>query len=82
LSAVPVLRGRTHLPVVVDPSHAAGNRDLVAPLALAAEAIGAHGIMVEIHPEPEKALSDGPQSLTLEQFDELARALGVPRHQD
>ena len=81
LSAVPVLRGRTHLPVVVDPSHAAGNRDLVAPLALAAEAIGAHGIMVEIHPEPEKALSDGPQSLTLEQFDELARALGVPRHQ-
>lgn len=81
LSAVPVLRGRTHLPVVVDPSHAAGNRDLVAPLALAAEAIGAHGIMVEIHPEPEKALSDGPQSLTLDQFDELARALGVPRHQ-
>lgn len=79
LSAVPVLRGRTHLPVVVDPSHAAGARDLVAPLALAAEAIGAHGIMVEIHPEPEKALSDGPQSLTLEQFDDLARALGVPR---
>jgi chorismate mutase/prephenate dehydratase len=79
LSAVPVLRGRTHLPVVVDPSHAAGARDLVAPLALAAEAVGAHGIMVEIHPEPEKALSDGPQSLTLEQFDDLARALGVPR---
>lgn len=79
LSAVPVLRGRTHLPVVVDPSHAAGNRDLVAPLALAAEAVGAHGIMVEIHPEPEKALSDGPQSLTLDQFDDLARALGVPR---
>lgn len=81
LSAVPVLRGRTHLPVVVDPSHAAGNRDLVAPLALASAAIGAHGIMVEIHPDPEKALSDGPQSLTLEQFDELARALGVPRRQ-
>ena len=79
LSAVPVLRGRTHLPVVVDPSHAAGARDLVAPLALAAEAVGAHGIMVEIHPEPEKALSDGPQSLTLDQFDDLARALGVPR---
>lgn len=79
LSAVPVLRGRTHLPVVVDPSHAAGKRDLVAPLALAAEAVGAHGIMVEIHPDPEKALSDGPQSLTLEQFDDLARALGVPR---
>ncbi len=78
LSAVPVLRGRTHLPVVVDPSHAAGQRDLVAPLALAASAIGAHGIMVEVHPDPENALSDGPQSLELEQFDALARALGVP----
>jgi chorismate mutase/prephenate dehydratase len=78
LSAVPVLRGRTHLPVVVDPSHAAGERDLVAPLALAAQAIGAHGVMVEVHNDPENALSDGPQSLHLEQFDSLARALGVP----
>ena len=78
LSAVPVLRGRTHLPVIVDPSHAAGQRDLVAPLALAASAIGAHGIMVEVHPDPDNALSDGPQSLHLEQFDALARALGVP----
>ena len=77
LSAVPVLRKRTHLPVVVDPSHAAGDRDLVAPLALAAQAVGAHGVMVEIHPEPEKALSDGPQSLRLEQFEALMRALGV-----
>ena len=77
LSAVPVLRKRSHLPVIVDPSHAAGDRELVAPLALAAQAIGAHGVMIEIHPEPEKALSDGPQSLRLEQFEILTRALGV-----
>ncbi|MEE9177979.1 MAG: 3-deoxy-7-phosphoheptulonate synthase, partial [Acidimicrobiia bacterium] len=78
LSAVPVLKSRTHLPVVVDPSHAAGNRELVPPLALAAEAIGAHGIMVEIHPDPDTALSDGPQSLHLDQFEELMVALGIP----
>ncbi len=78
LSAVPVLKSRTHLPVVVDPSHAAGKRDLVPPLALAAEAIGAHGIMVEIHPDPDTALSDGPQSLHLDQFEELMVALGIP----
>jgi chorismate mutase/prephenate dehydratase len=77
LSAVPVLRQRTHLPVIVDPSHAAGDRDLVPPLALAAQAVGAHGIMVEIHPDPDTALSDGPQSLTLEQFQDLMRALGL-----
>jgi chorismate mutase/prephenate dehydratase len=76
LSAVPVLRQRTHLPVIVDPSHAAGDRELVAPLALAAQAIGAHGVMVEIHPDPENALSDGPQSLRFEQFQELMLALG------
>ena len=76
LSAVPVLRQRTHLPVIVDPSHAAGNRDLVAPLALAAQAIGAHGVMVEIHPEPETALSDGPQSLRFDQYKDLMAALG------
>lgn len=76
LSAVPVLRQRTHLPIIVDPSHAAGDRDLVAPLALAAQAIGAHGIMVEIHPDPDNALSDGPQSLRLDQFQDLMLALG------
>jgi chorismate mutase/prephenate dehydratase len=76
LSAVPVLRQRTHLPVIVDPSHAAGNRDLVAPLALAAQAIGAHGVMVEIHPDPETALSDGPQSLRFDQYKDLMVALG------
>jgi chorismate mutase/prephenate dehydratase len=75
VTAVPVLRRRSHLPVIVDPSHAAGDRELVAPLALAGAAIGAHGIMVEIHPDPETALSDGPQSLTLEAFDDLMRAL-------
>jgi chorismate mutase/prephenate dehydratase len=75
VTAVPVLRRRSHLPVIVDPSHAAGDRELVAPLALAGAAIGAHGIMVEIHPDPETAMSDGPQSLTLEAFDDLMQAL-------
>ncbi len=77
LSAVPVLRERSHLPVIVDPSHAAGNRDLVAPLAIAAKAIGADAIMVEIHPNPAEALSDGPQSLELDQFAELMIELEI-----
>lgn len=71
ISAVPVLKQRTHLPIFVDPSHAAGVRDLVAPLALAAKAVGADGIIVEFHPEPEKALSDGPQALRYHQFEKL-----------
>ncbi|MEY2546686.1 MAG: chorismate mutase / prephenate dehydratase, partial [Verrucomicrobiota bacterium] len=75
LSAVPVLRERTHLPVIVDPSHAAGRRDWVPPLVRAARAVGANGVMIEIHPDPEHALSDGPQSLGLEQFQNLAREL-------
>jgi 3-deoxy-7-phosphoheptulonate synthase len=79
LSAVPVLMQRTHLPVIVDPSHAAGERSLVAPLAHAAAAIGAHGIMVEIHPDPDSALSDGPQSLELDQFGRLMESLGLAR---
>ena len=79
LSAVPVLMQRTHLPVIVDPSHAAGERSLVGPLAGAAVAVGAHGIMVEIHPDPEAALSDGPQSLDLAQFERLMLSLGVGR---
>jgi chorismate mutase/prephenate dehydratase len=77
VSAVPVLQQRSHLPVIVDPSHAAGERTLVAPLAHASAAIGASGIMVEIHPDPENALSDGPQSLTLDGFGELMTSLGV-----
>jgi chorismate mutase/prephenate dehydratase len=75
LSAVPVLRKRTHLPIIVDPSHAAGERDLVPPLALAAKAVGAQGIIVEFHPEPEKALSDGPQALRYPQFEQMMRDL-------
>ena len=75
LSAVPVLRERTHLPVIVDPSHAAGRREWVAPLARAARAVGAHGVMIEIHPDPDRALSDGLQSLDLDHFEALAREL-------
>jgi chorismate mutase/prephenate dehydratase len=71
LGAIPILRQLTHLPVLVDPSHAAGQRDLVIPLALAAHAVGPHGMMVEIHPDPEKALSDGPQALYFEDFAQL-----------
>jgi 3-deoxy-7-phosphoheptulonate synthase len=73
LSAIPILRKLTHLPVIVDPSHAAGRRDLVPPLVRAASAIGAQGVMVEIHPKPEEALSDGPQALRFPVFQELAR---------
>jgi chorismate mutase/prephenate dehydratase len=72
LSAVPVLRERTHLPIIVDPSHAAGRREWVAPLVRAARAVGANGVMIEFHPDPERALSDGRQSLDLEQFAALA----------
>lgn len=75
LSAVPVLKALTHLPIIVDPSHAVGRRDLIAPLAKAAKAVGAHGIMVEIHPKPEEALSDGPQALYFDQFAELMAEL-------
>ena len=71
ISAVPVLKELTHLPVIVDPSHAAGHAKYVIPLARAAVAVGAHGIIVEIHPEPEKAFSDGAQSLRPEQFYRL-----------
>jgi 3-deoxy-7-phosphoheptulonate synthase len=68
LMAVPVLKQLTHLPVVVDPSHAAGRRDLVEPLSLAAAAVGADGIIVEVHPKPEEAICDGPQQLVAEDF--------------
>jgi len=71
LGAIPVLKERTHLPIIVDPSHAMGQRDKVIPLAKAAKAVGADGIMVEIHPEPDKAMSDGEQSLTFNQFKSL-----------
>ncbi|MDX1438279.1 MAG: 3-deoxy-7-phosphoheptulonate synthase [Rubricoccaceae bacterium] len=71
LSAVPVVKKRSHLPVFVDPSHGVGLRDLVTPLARAAIAVGADGLMVETHPDPPQALSDGPQSLYLEDFVDL-----------
>ena len=74
VSAIPVLKEETHLPVIVDPSHAGGRARLVIPLTLASIAAGADGIMVEVHPDPESALSDGDQSLTLEMFAELMRA--------
>ncbi|MBI5524250.1 MAG: 3-deoxy-7-phosphoheptulonate synthase [Desulfarculus sp.] len=71
ISAVPVLKQHTHLPVVVDPSHAAGKRELVPALACAAVAAGADGVIVEVHPQPDKALSDGRQSLTVPAFAQL-----------
>ncbi|HUR39493.1 MAG TPA: 3-deoxy-7-phosphoheptulonate synthase, partial [Planctomycetota bacterium] len=75
ISAVPVLKSLSHLPVVIDPSHATGLRHLVAPLAKAAVAVGADGVLIEVHPYPEKALCDGPQSLTPEMFDTLVQEL-------
>jgi 3-deoxy-7-phosphoheptulonate synthase len=75
LAAVAVLKRETHLPVIVDPSHAAGRADLVAPLAFAAIAAGADGLIVETHPDPAAALSDGDQSLTLDAFASLMRQL-------
>jgi 3-deoxy-7-phosphoheptulonate synthase len=71
LNAVPVLKSRTHLPVLVDPSHGTGRQDAVIPMARAAVAAGADGLLVEVHPDPDRALSDGDQSLTLAQFRQL-----------
>jgi 3-deoxy-7-phosphoheptulonate synthase len=79
LSAVPMLAELTHLPVVVDPSHASGIARLVAPMALAAAAAGAHGLMIEVHNDPANALCDGAQSLTPEQFAELCVKVGAVR---
>jgi 3-deoxy-7-phosphoheptulonate synthase len=72
LLAVPALRELTHLPIVIDPSHAAGRRDWVAPMSLAAAAAGADGIIVEVHNEPEEAICDGPQALPTDAFAEYA----------
>jgi 3-deoxy-7-phosphoheptulonate synthase len=77
LSLIPVLKQMTHLPIVVDPSHGTGNRQFVAPMALAGIAAGADGLIIEVHPEPEKAMSDGPQSLYFEQLEKLIRDLEV-----
>jgi 3-deoxy-7-phosphoheptulonate synthase len=75
ISAVPVLNELTHLPVILDPSHATGKRSLVPALARAAVAVGADGLLVEVHPNPEKAVSDGAQSLKLEEFRAMMRQL-------
>ncbi len=77
LSAVPVLRERTHLPVIVDPSHGTGRRPYVAPMAFAARACGAHGLLVEVHPDPDRALSDGDQSLTFGEFRSMMEGLSA-----
>jgi len=75
VAAIPVLKSETHLPVIVDPSHAGGRASLVAPLAFAAIAAGADGLIIEVHPCPEKAMSDGDQSLTPEAFADMMRTL-------
>jgi len=75
LSAVPVLHALSHLPVVVDPSHATGVSALVRPMALAAAAAGADALMIEVHNDPAHAKSDGAQSLTPDAFDEVAKAV-------
>ncbi|MFC1896020.1 3-deoxy-7-phosphoheptulonate synthase, partial [Thermodesulfobacteriota bacterium] len=73
LSAVPVIQKESHLPIIADPSHAAGRRSQVLPLSRAAAAVGVHGLMVEVHHEPDKALSDGGQSLYPDQFAALCK---------
>ena len=73
LSSVPFVQNESHLPIIVDPSHATGRRDQVIPLSRAAAAVGAHGLMIEVHHEPDKALSDGAQSLYPEQYEALCR---------
>lgn len=75
ISAVPVIRSRSHLPIIIDPSHATGVRAYIEPISKAAIAVGADGLIVEVHPCPSCALSDGPQSLTFEQFDQLMTSL-------
>jgi 3-deoxy-7-phosphoheptulonate synthase len=75
LSAIPLIKRMSHLPIIADPSHGTGHRYLVTPMALAAAAAGADGLIIEVHPEPDTAMSDGPQSLTLEGFQELMRTL-------
>lgn len=77
LSAIPVLRGLTHLPIMIDPSHGTGWAEYVPSMAMAAIAAGTDSLMIEVHPNPKKALSDGPQSLTPDQFDKLMGELAV-----
>jgi 3-deoxy-7-phosphoheptulonate synthase len=71
ISAIPVVKKLSHLPMIADPSHGTGRRDKVAPMARASVAAGADGLLIEVHPDPDRALSDGAQSLRPEQFEEL-----------
>jgi 3-deoxy-7-phosphoheptulonate synthase len=75
LNAIPMLKRHTHLPVIVDPSHGTGHWWMVPDLSRAAVAVGADGLLVEVHPDPDNALSDGPQSLTPERFDAMMQEL-------
>jgi 3-deoxy-7-phosphoheptulonate synthase len=75
IAAIPVLKSLSHLPVVADPSHGTGKRDKVAPMARAAVAAGADGLLIEVHPDPERALSDGVQSLYPDQFAQLMKEI-------
>jgi 3-deoxy-7-phosphoheptulonate synthase len=77
LSVIPVLRSLTHLPIMIDPSHGTGKSEYVAPMAMAAIAAGTDSLMIEVHPNPAKALSDGPQSLTPDKFDRLAQEMSI-----
>ena len=80
INAVPLLKMLTHLPVIVDPSHGTGKRELVAPVSMAAVAAGADGLIIEVHPHPEEAMSDGAQSLKPDQFEELMRRIHAVAH--
>ena len=75
IAAIPVVKKLSHLPIIFDPSHATGKWDLVAPLSKAAIVAGAHGLIIEVHPNPEKALSDGPQTLNFENFRKLSKEI-------
>ena len=75
ISAVPVVQATSHLPIIVDPSHAAGRKDLIVPLSRSAIAVGADGVIVDVHPQPESALCDGPQALMGRELRELAQAV-------
>ena len=72
---MPVIKEKSHLPIIIDPSHATGKRDLVEPLAKAAMAVGADGLMIEVHNNPAKALCDGKQSIKPDKFDEIMKNL-------
>jgi 3-deoxy-7-phosphoheptulonate synthase len=77
ITAIPVAKKLSHLPVLADPSHGTGRRDMVLPVARAAVAAGADGLLIEVHPEPDRALSDGAQSLRPDQFEELMGQLRI-----